>query len=300
MAPLSIIDPHIHLWDLSTGLYPHFETPAVSFIGDNTRIARSYLLPEFLGEGEGSVTIEGAVHVEALPTDALREVEAMQAVASAAPVPIGIVAAADLTAPDFAKRLDAFTEFENFRGVRQILNQHQERQFNYVDSDFMAHPDFSTGLNELGRRGAVFDLQLYPAQMARAARHAADAGGTAIVLNHAGMWVDRTGAGWRAFKQGLRALAAEPNVSVKIGGFGMFDRQWTVESIRPLILETIEAFGPTRAMFASNFPVDKLFSSYAALWRAFDAVTSDLPDGDRTHLFQGTARRVYSLQEAQL
>lgn len=295
MAPLRIVDPHIHLWDLSTGLYPHFETPSVSFIGDNAPIARSYLLPEFLGEGEGSVAIEGAVHVEALPTDALREVEVMQQVASGAPVPIGIVAAGDLTAPDFAARLDAFAGFPSFRGVRQILNRHPVKQFNYVDTDFMAHPDFSTGLNELGRRGAVFDLQLYPSQMERAARHAADAGGTAIVLNHAGMWVDRTGAGWREFKRGLRALAAEPNVTVKIGGFGMFDRQWTIDSIRPLVLETIEAFGPGRAMFASNFPVDKLFSSYAALWRAFDAITGDLPDGDRAQLFRGTARRVYRL-----
>ena len=41
MSPLRIVDPHIHLWDLSTGLYPHFEKPSVSFIGDNTAIARS-------------------------------------------------------------------------------------------------------------------------------------------------------------------------------------------------------------------------------------------------------------------
>ncbi len=295
MPPLKIVDPHIHLWDLSSGLYPHFETPSVSFIGDNAAIARSYLLPEFLGEGDGVVVIEGAVHVEALPTDVLRELEVLQAVASSAPIPVGVIAGGDLTDPQFDRFLDRCEASPAFRGVRQVLNRHPTAAFNYVDTDFMADARFSKGLNELGRRGGVFDLQLYPHQMDAAARQAAEAAGTSIVLNHAGMWADRNGAGWRQFKQGLRTLAAEPNVTVKISGLGMFDRQWTTESIRPLVLETLEAFGPDRSMFASNFPVDKLFSSYAAIWTAFDAITAELPEADRAKLFHGTARRVYRL-----
>ncbi|MBS0334118.1 MAG: amidohydrolase family protein [Proteobacteria bacterium] len=295
MSPLRIIDPHIHLWDLSTGLYPHFEKPSVSFIGDNTLIARSYLLPEFLEEGEGAVVIEGAVHVEALPTDVLRELEVLQHVAANAPIPIGVIAGGDLTDPRFGAFLDRCEASSSFRGVRQVLNRHPVAQFNYVATDFMADPQFSKGLNELGRRGGVFDLQIYPHQMDVAARQAAEAGGTGIVLNHAGMWVDRNGAGWRQYKQGLRTLAAEPNVTVKIGGLGMFDLHWTTESIRPLVLEALEAFGPDRSMFASNFPVDKLFSSYAAVWKAFDAITADLPEGDRAKLFRDNARRVYRL-----
>lgn len=295
MPPLRITDPHIHLWDLSTGLYPQFEQPSVSFIGDNAPIARSYLIEEFLQEGAGEVIVEAVVHVEALPTDALKEVEELQKVASNAPIPIGIVAAADPTAPDFPDFLERCAEFSGFRGVRQILNQHPVEDYNYVATNFMADPRFSAGLRELGQRGLGFDLQLYPHQMEQAARQAADAGDTAIILNHAGMWVDRTSAGWRQFKQDLRVLAAEPNVSVKIGGLGMFDRQWTVESIRPLVLETIEAFGLERSMFASNFPVDKLFSDYVTLWRAFEAITSDLPQNDQAKLFGLNARRIYRL-----
>jgi predicted TIM-barrel fold metal-dependent hydrolase len=295
MAPLRIIDPHIHLWDLSTGLYPQFETPSVSFIGDNAAIARSYLLAEFLDEGEGGVAIEGAVHVEAFPTDRLRELAVLQEVASTAAIPIGVIAGGDLTDPGFAQFLGRCQASAAFRGVRQVLNRHPVKAFNYVDADVMADPRFSKGLNELGRRGGVFDLQIYPHQMDAAARQAADAGGTAIILNHAGMWVDRNAGGWRQFKQGLRTLAAEPNVTVKISGLGMFDLQWTTESIRPLVLETLEAFGPERSMFASNFPVDKLFSSYAAIWKAFAAITADLAESDRANLFHATARRVYRL-----
>ena len=295
MSPLRIVDPHIHLWDLSTGLYPHFEKPSVSFIGDNTAIARSYLLAEFLEEGEGRVVVEGAVHVEALPTDALRELEVLQAVASSASIPIGVIAGGDLTDPQFGQYLDKCEASPAFRGVRQVLNRHPVGEFNYVAADFMADPQFSKGLNELGRRGGVFDLQIYPHQMDDAARQAAAAGGTQIVLNHAGMWVDRNASGWRQFKQGLRTLAAEPNVTVKISGLGMFDLDWTTESIRPLVLETLEAFGPDRSMFASNFPVDKLFSSYTAVWEAFDAITSDLSESERANLFSATAKRIYRL-----
>lgn len=295
MLPPGIIDPHIHLWDLATGLYPHFEKPSVSFIGDNTAIARSYLLPEFLSEGEGVAVIEGAVHVEALPTDPLAELHALQKVASTSPIPIGVIAGGDLTSPGFEAFLDTCEGSACFRGVRQVLNRHPVREFNYVDVDFMARPEFSKGLNALGRRGAVFDLQIYPHQMEQAARQSANAERTAIVLNHAGMWVDRSGGGWREFKNGLRTLAARPNVTVKISGLGMFDRQWTTESIRPLVLETIEVFGPDRSMFASNFPVDKLFSTYVSLWKAFGDITADLTEGERAKLFSGTARRIYRL-----
>ncbi len=63
----------------------------------------------------------------------------------------------------------------------------------------------------------------------------------------------------------MRMLAGCANVAVKISGLAMFDHQWTVESLRPYVLETIDTFGVERAMFASNFPVDRLFGSYAEL-----------------------------------
>ena len=67
----------------------------------------------------------------------------------------------------------------------------------------------------------------------------------------------------------MRALGAQPNVWVKISGLGMVDWRWTEDSIRPFVLKTIELFGPDRCMFASNFPVDKLYSSFDALYGTF-------------------------------
>ena len=78
----------------------------------------------------------------------------------------------------------------------------------------------------------------------------------------------------------------------------MLDAKWTTESIRPLVLETIEAFGVSRAMFASNFPVDKLFSDFPTLWRAFAAITADFSESDKVGLFADTARATYRISNS--
>jgi predicted TIM-barrel fold metal-dependent hydrolase len=290
---LQIIDPHIHLWDLRTGLYPAFEKPSKGFTGSNAAICRSYLIEEYLDEGEDVVEITGAVHVEAFPTDPIKETENLQRVADSAPIPLVIVSNADLTSEGFPALLEKHAAFPIFRGIRQVVNRHVNPVFNYVATDFMRHPRFLESLKLLGSKGGSFDLQLYPHQADEAAALIARAPGTQIVLNHAGMWVDRTLEGWQRWKASLKTLAALPNVSVKISGLGMFDPKWTLESIRPLALETIEAFGPARSMFASNFPVDKLFSDYPTLWRAFIAIAKDFTEAEREKLFAGNARRVY-------
>lgn len=292
---LRICDPHIHLWDLTTGLYPGLETPSDGFIGNNAPIARDYLLPEYLSEAGTGIEIVAAVHVEAFPTDPVAEVRHVQGMADHAPIPIGIVGNADLTRPDLGDLLDAMLAFGAMRGIRKVVNLHPDPRLTYVSVDYLADPAFHRGFGALGKRGLSFDLQLYPHQMAAAADLARAHPGTQIILNHAGMWADRTLAGWQMWTSGLRLLAACPNVAVKISGLGMLDVRWSVESIRPLVFEVIETFGIDRAMFASNFPVDKLFSTFPVLWGAFDAVTMDLSATERAALFELNARRFYRI-----
>ena len=290
---LSVVDPHIHLWDLSTGLYPGLETPSTGFIGDNAPIARSYLLPEFMAEGGTEVRIEAAVHVEAFPTDPLAEAKRIEEMAAQAPFPLALVGHADLSAPDVGDLLDRMAACKTLRGIRQVVNRHDDPVYAYVSRDFLNDPAWETGFAALGARGLSFDLQLYPHQAEDAARLIARHPEVPVILNHAGMWVDRDAGGWRRWKAGLRRLADCPQVAVKISGLGMFDTGLTRESIRPLVLETLEVFGTGRAMFASNFPVDKLFSTYVDLWGHFDAITAGFSQAERDALFSGNARRVY-------
>ncbi len=293
---LRIFDPHIHLWDLSTGLYPWLEKPTESFIGSNEPIARSYLLDEFMGEAGDTLEIVGAVHVEATAADPLAEVAHLQSVADRAPIPLGIVGHADLRREDLDEVLDRMTENAAFRGIRHVTNYHANPELTYVSENLWADPAFARGLRLLGARNLSFDLALYPGQMAEAAQVAQSCPETAMVVNQAGAWVDRTLSGWREWKSGMRALAACDNISVKLAGFGMWDPEVTASSIRPVVLETLDAFGTRRSMFASNFPVDKLFTSYRDLWRCYDVAVADLSGDERTALFERNAASTYRVE----
>jgi predicted TIM-barrel fold metal-dependent hydrolase len=292
---MRICDPHIHLWDLWTRLYPGLEVPSVGFIGSNAPIARSYLLAEYLAEGGGEIEIAAAVHVEAFPTDPLAEVAHVQGMADAAPIALGIVGNADLTRADVGDLLDRMMVHGALRGIRQVVNLHPDPRLTYTSRDLLADPGFARGLAALAERGLSFDLQLYPHQCDAAAHLIEAAPDLRVILNHAGMWADRNGAGWRDWKASLRRLAALPQVCVKISGLGMFDTTWTPAGIRPLILETLEVFGTDRAMFASNFPVDKLFSDFPAVWRAFAGSVADLTDAEQSALLHDNARRIYRI-----
>ena len=292
---MRICDPHIHLWDLSTRLYPGLETPSEGFIGSNAPICRDYLLAEYLAEADGGLNATGAVHVEAFPTDPLAEVAHVQKMADTSPTPLAIVGNADLTRPDVGGLLDCMRAHSAFRGIRHVVNLHEDPALSYVQTDYLSDPGFARGLHELETRGLSFDLQLYPHQAEAAVRVLSGMDSLNVIVNHAAMWCDRTLAGWTTWKAALRQLADLPNVAMKISGLGMFDHPFTIESLRPLVCECLDVFGPDRAMFASNFPVDKLFSDFGTLWKSFDAITADLPLDKRQALFEGNARRIYRI-----
>ncbi len=109
------------------------------------------------------------------------------------------------------------------------------------------------------------------------------------------MPVDRDEEGIRTWREGLAGFAATPNVAVKISGLGAFDWRWTVDSLRPFVLETIDTFGIDRCMFASNFPVDKLYSDFDTLYGAFHSITRDFSPDEKRRLFHDNAERYYRL-----
>jgi predicted TIM-barrel fold metal-dependent hydrolase len=211
-------------------------------------------------------------------------------------MPNGIVAAVDLSAHNAAQILEAHAACANTRGVRQILNVHSDTLYDYIGKRLMHDAAWRENFALLRRYQMSFDMQLYPSQMDDAAQLARTHADTQFVVNHTGMFVDRNSvAGYRAWRDGMRKLAGCANVAVKISGLAMFDHQWTVESLRPYVLETIDTFGVERAMFASNFPVDRLFGSYAKLWNAYASIVGGASDAERDALFVRNAERLYRI-----
>jgi predicted TIM-barrel fold metal-dependent hydrolase len=298
---MQIVDPHMHLWNLETHRYPWLSKPRSGwFTGPYDLLARNHELADFL-RAAGDIEVLKMVHVEAGhdPSDPVAESSWLQSIAddlSSGGRPNGIVAAADLSRPDVEKTLEGHKAFPSVRGIRQILNFHESPFYDFVGKHFMRDPAWQAGFKLLRKFGLSFDLQIYPSQMLEAADVAKRNPETTIILNHTGMFIDRdTVAGWRTWRDGMRALAACPNVMVKISGIGMIDHHWTVESIRPLVLETIDCFGIDRSMFASNFPVDGLYGSYPDLWRAYHACVAGLSDNEKQKLFRTNAEVAYRI-----
>ena len=297
---MQVVDPHVHLWDLEQNSYPWLEKPADIFIGDYRPIARTHLLSHFDADA-GPIEVIKIVHIDAGhdPSDPVRETRWLQRVAedpASKGRPNAIIGKADFSRHDVESTLVAHAESPNFRGVRQILNVHSDPRLDYVGRYYMAEPAWRERFKLLAKYHLVFDLQLYPHQMRDAARLAADNPDVPIILNHTGMFADRSSVeGWRTWRDGLRALAEQPNVSVKISGMGMLDHHWTTESIRPYVLETIDSFGTDRSMFASNFPVDRLYGSYDVLWTAYAAIVADMTPEETAALFRRNAERIYRI-----
>ncbi len=296
---MQVIDPHVHFWDLGQGNQPWLEHPSPNLLGDYSPMARDYGPRELLADS-GDIELLGAVHVEADAVDPLAETRWLAGLIDegAEPVlPTALVVGADLSRPEAGELLAAQCDLsDRVRGVRQILNVHADPLFDYVGRHYMAEATWRDNFHLLARHALSFDLQLYPSQMPEAARLAESHPDIPLVVNHAGMYVDRHGvAGWREWRDGLRLLAARDNVSLKISGFGMLDHHWTVGSIRPLILEAIDAFGVERCMFASNFPVDGLYDRYPAIWQAYASIVADASPDEKRALFVENARRCYRL-----
>ncbi len=296
-----VVDPHFHLWNLANP-YPWLtqQPPPIKVAGDPAPIAVNYLVADYIAE-MAAVGVVRAVHVDAGwdYSDPVGETAWLQSVAddpASRGFPHGIVARASLEAADIEAVLDAHMACPNLRGIRQIVNWHPDPDKTYIQTPgLMEAAAWRNGFAALAPRGLSFDLQCYPGQFDQALRLADAFPATSIILNHAGMPVDRSAEGFAQWRAGLAALAKRPNVSVKISGLGMLDWSWTVDSLRPYVLATLDCFGPGRAMFASNFPVDRLYSSADALYAAFHDLVADFSDHDRKALFHDTACRVYRL-----
>ena len=296
-----IVDAHHHLWDLEVNRYPWLTGPMHDRgWGDLSPLQRSYGVADLIAD-IGELPVVKSVHVQANfdPSNPVGESAWLESVAddpASRGFPQAIVGYANLAAPDFRAVLEAHARHPRVRGIRQVLNRHADPSLNRAPEDFLEMPRWRENLGALREHGFSFDAQVYFGQMASLAALACRHEDVVFVLDHAGMPAERDEAAIAGWRQAMRELAACPNVNVKLSGYGMVDRHWTVESLRPFVLGPIEWFGPRRAMFASNFPVDRLMSSYERLWAAYDEIVADFSVDERRELFAGTAERVYRLR----
>jgi predicted TIM-barrel fold metal-dependent hydrolase len=295
---LPFIDAHVHLWDLDriryAWLMPPFSDGGPN--GNVAPIAKTYLLDDYRRES-ANWNVVAMVHVEAGadPAQSLAETDWLQSVADARGAPNGLVAFAALDDPDVEAKLAAHAARRNVRGVRHIVNWHRDPNRTYTPRDVTKDEAWSRGFALLSKHGLSFDLQAYPGQFPHLAQLIAAHPDLSVIVNHAGMGVELDAAGHAEWRDGMNALAALPNVSVKISGLGFVYRPWDAGKARDRARETIDIFGASRAMFASDFPTDRLFASFDETLAALAGAVADFSEDDRRALFARNANRIYRL-----
>jgi predicted TIM-barrel fold metal-dependent hydrolase len=116
-----------------------------------------------------------------------------------------------------------------------------------------------------------------------------------FILQHAGMLEDLSPDGWARWRKGMRLLAARPNIVSKLSALGTFIHKNDPDHISAIVRDTIDIFGPTRCLFGSNFPVEKLWTGYADLIAAYRSAIEPLGEAVARAAFCDTAARVYRL-----
>ena len=296
------IDTHHHLWDLENNPYPWLQEGIDHFVGDYSPIRKSFLIADFL-KGADGLPLRKSVHVQAEwdhNADPIGETAWLQKVADSPAsrgMPNAIIGYANLADPKVEDVISRHAQHRNWRGIRHMLNWSDDKpNFRFAKrGDLMRDPQWRKGYRLLAKYNGSFDLQVWPWQLADGAKLAKDIPEVPVILNHTGMPKDWDKQGVEQWRKGMRAIASAPNISVKISALGMMKKDWTTADIRPFVLDTVEIIGADRCMFASNFPVDKLFSDYATLWNAYDEITQGFTAGERAKLFHDNAEKYYRI-----
>ena len=316
---LEIIDPHHHLWDFPEHRYLLPEL--LKDTGSGHKI-------------HSTVFMECAACYRADGPEAMRplgEVEFVNGIAALSAsgaygptrIAAGIVGFADLTLGGAVEAVLA-KEIEvgggRFRGVRYVASfEDKEPQIHNGHTNPPQHlyrddRKFHEGFGVLGRLGLTFDAWCYHPQLPDVTALAKKFPNQPIVMDHCGgplglgFYAQRRDEVFQQWKRDIGDLAKCPNVMIKLGGLGMrvngFDfnkRDWPPTSgelataWKPYVETCIEAFGAKRAMFQSNFPVDKLSGSYSVYWNAFKRLASGASAAEKALLFRDTARGFYRL-----
>lgn len=291
---IEIVDGHHHIWRRAD--LPWLNGPMVPRIfGPYEPIRRDYPIEEFLADlAPAGVAASVYVQTNWAKERAVDEVAWVEETAERTGWPHAIVGYVDLTRDDAVETMRAQARFPRMRGVRMQLHWHDKPQYRFAPSaDQISDPTVGRNVARLADFGFTFDLQVFAPQMAAAAALAAKTPAVTFVLQHCGMPEDWTPGGRAAWRDGMARLAERPNIVVKLSALGTFVHRLDEALIAEIVGETHALFGADRCLFGSNFPIEKLWTSYAALVATYRRVLAAYPVYDQRQMLRDTAIRVY-------
>lgn len=276
-----IADPHVHQWrPAANPWYVGLSSPGWDAIN------RDYLEGDYRADADG-YDVAAVVHVSATskPRAYLDEARWLDEMAERSGWPHAAIGAIEPDNPWQTVEDDLAEQAKSplLRGVRVLagLDPASELAGRLV--------------RRLEASGLILDLVVHPHEVAGYRALLDQVPDLVVAVEHAG-WPERTDAEhFREWRRGMDELATRPRTFCKISGLAMTLHTVALDAQRPWIEGCLEAFGPRRCMFGSNFPVDSLFGTFADLYATYQAVAGQLPEDEQEALFAGTARDVYRI-----
>jgi L-fuconolactonase len=280
---MPIIDAHHHVWDLGVRDQDWITGPALA------PLRRDFLLGDYQSVAKAN-GVAASVVVQTVTVPG--ETPELLALADSSDLIAGVVGWTDLTAPDIADRIAALKDRSG--GGKLVSLRHQVQS--EPDSDWLTRSDVLRGLAAVARAGLVYDLVITAGQLSASTRAAAAVPDLVFVLDHLGKPLIAAGL-TEPWARDLRRLAALPNTVAKLSGLVTEAdwRRWQVADLRPYAEVALDAFGPARLMFGSDWPVCTLAASYPDVLAAAQDLTAGLTATEREAVFSGTATSIYGL-----
>ncbi|MFH9060985.1 amidohydrolase family protein [Streptomyces coeruleorubidus] len=275
---MTVVDAHHHVWDLSVR--------DQDWIAEGSPIRRDFTVKDLVPEARAA-GVDRTVLVQTVTVP--EETPEFLALADEHEMVAGVVGWTDLTRPDVADELARLRELPGGRYLKGIRHQVQGEP----DPRWLLRPDVRRGLAAVADAGLVYDLVVLPHQLPACTEAAASLPGLTFVLDHLGKPPIASGA-LEPWASDLRALAALPNTVCKLSGMVTEAdlASWTIDDLRPYAGTVLEAFGPDRLMFGSDWPVCTLAASYGDVLDTARRLTGP---SDHARIFGATATRVYDL-----
>ncbi|WP_328477399.1 amidohydrolase family protein [Streptomyces sp. NBC_00377] len=272
------VDAHHHLWDLSVR--------DQDWIAEGSPLRRDFTVGDLAPQARAA-GVDRTVLVQTVTVAA--ETPEFLALAAANDLVAGVVGWTDLTRPDIAEELARLRELPGGRHLKGIRHQVQGEP----DPRWLLRDDVLRGLAAVAAAGLVHDLVVLPHQLPACVEAAARLPGLTFVLDHLGKPPIASGV-LEPWASRVRALAALPNTVCKLSGMvtEADPASWTAEDLRPYADTVLEAFGPARLMFGSDWPVCTPTASYGEVLELARQLTDP---ATHTEIFGATAVRVYDL-----
>ena len=273
------IDCHHHFWQYSADQYP--------WISEAMGVLRNDFLPKDLLT-EAQPRVEGVVSVQA--RQSVEETRWLLALAEKQDWIRGVVGWLPLAMPNIRQTMDEFRNEKKLCGLRHVVQDEP-------DDGFLARPDFNDGIRALKEFDWVYDLLIYSRQLPFAIPFVDRHPEQVFVLDHIAKPTIQFRVHDAEWDRDLRELAKRPNVFCKFSGVATEVRggTWSIPIIKPYWETALEAFGPNRLMFGSDWPVCKLKISYTEWVNAVTILSSKLSDSEQTSCWYSNALRMYGL-----